>query len=458
MKVAFHTLGCKVNHYETEAIKEAFVSRGAEIVGEEDPADVYVINTCTVTNIADRKSRQFIRRAKKTNPDAIIVVTGCYAQVAADDVAAMPEVDLVMGNNRKSEICGLVMEKFVAKSSTEVSAESLAAEHGAGAAAKDRAEVLVTPRDELTFYEDLGKIKSASDEMSRAYIKIQDGCDRFCSYCLIPYARGPVRSRKADEIVEEVRDLVEAGFREVVLTGINTALYGTEAGAEHSLSELLTMLDELETSEDFRIRLSSLEPTVVDKDNVEEIIRHRRLCHHLHLSVQNGSDSVLKAMNRHYTREEYLDIVFMLRNHDPLFGITTDIIVGFPGETDKDFEDTLDIVKKSAFGRTHVFRYSPRKGTAGAAMKDAVPEQIKKERAEVLESLGEKAAKAFTGANLGVTHTVLIEESCDGYATGYTGNYIKTYIEDPEGRIEAGKLYKVVLTRTFRDGALAVLE
>ena len=451
MKVAFHTLGCKVNHYETEAIKEAFVSRGAEIVGEEDPADVYVINTCTVTNIADRKSRQFIRRARKTNPDAIIVVTGCYAQVASDDVAAMPEVDLVMGNNRKSEICGLVMEKFVAKSSTEAPAEGLDADRG-------HAEVRVIPRDELTFYEDLGKIKSASDEMSRAYIKIQDGCDRFCSYCLIPYARGPVRSRKADEIVEEVRDLVEAGFREVVLTGINTALYGTEAGAEHSLSELLTMLDELETSEDFRIRLSSLEPTVVDKDNVEEIIRHRRLCHHLHLSVQNGSDSVLKAMNRHYTREEYLDIVFMLRNHDPLFGITTDIIVGFPGETEKDFKDTLDIVKKSAFGRTHVFRYSPRKGTAGAAMKDAVPEQIKKERAEVLESLGEKAAKAFTGANLGVTHTVRIEESCDGYVTGYTGNYIKTYIEDPEGRIEAGKLYKAVLTRTFRDGALAVLE
>ncbi len=294
--------------------------------------------------------------------------------------------------------------------------------------------------------------------MSRAYIKIQDGCDRFCSYCLIPYARGPVRSRPAGEIIEEVRILVEAGFREVILTGINTALYGTEPGAECTLSELLTMLDELETSEDFRIRLSSLEPTVVDKDNVEEIIRHRRLCHHLHLSVQNGSDSVLKAMNRHYTREEYLDIVFMLRSHDPLFGITTDIIVGFPGEMDKDFEDTLDIVKKSAFGRTHVFRYSPRRGTAGAAMKDVVPEKVKKDRAEALESLGEKAAKAFTGANLGITHKVLIEESCDGYATGYTGNYIKTYIEDPEGRIETGKLYRAVLTRTFRDGALAVLN
>jgi threonylcarbamoyladenosine tRNA methylthiotransferase MtaB len=462
MRVAFHTLGCKVNHYETEAVKEAFVSRGAEIVGEDEPADVYIINTCTVTNIADRKSRQFIRRARKAAPDALIVVTGCYAQVASEDVAAMPEVDLVIGNNRKSEICGLVMEKLAAKSRADSLTESCPSTIGRGQADidkdKGRSEVRVIPRDELTFYEDLGKIKSASDEMSRAYIKIQDGCDRFCSYCLIPYARGPVRSRPAAEIVEEVRDLVEAGFREVVLTGINTALYGTETGAKTTLSELLTMLDELETSEDFRIRLSSLEPTVVDKDNVEEIIRHRRLCHHLHLSVQNGSDSVLKAMNRHYTRAEYLDIVYMLRSHDPLFGITTDIIVGFPGETEADFEDTLDIVKKSAFGRTHVFRYSPRKGTAGAAMKDAVPEKVKKDRAEVLESLGEKAAKAFNGANLGITHTVLIEESCDGYATGYTGNYIKAYIEDPEGRIEAGKLYRAVLTHTFRDGALAVLE
>ena len=453
MKVAFHTLGCKVNHYETEAIKEAFVSRGAEITGEDDAADVYIINTCTVTNIADRKSRQFIRRAKKTNPDALVVVTGCYVQVASEEVADMPEVDLVIGNNRKSEICGLVMEKIAAKSSAEASKEDSRA-----SADKRRAEVLVIPRSELTFYEDLGVIKSGSDEMSRAYIKIQDGCDRFCSYCLIPYARGPVRSRPACEIVEEVRTLVESGYREVVLTGINTALYGTEAGAETTLSELLTMLDGLGTAEDFRIRLSSLEPTVVDKDNVEEIISHKRLCHHLHLSVQNGSDSVLKAMNRHYTREEYLDIVYMLRSHDPLFGITTDIIVGFPGETDKDFEDTLDIVKKAAFGRTHVFRYSPRKGTAGAAMKDAVPEQVKKDRAADLEALGERAAKAFTGANLGISHEVLVEESCDGYATGYTGNYIKTYIEDPEGRIEAGKLYNAVLTRTFRDGALAVLE
>ena len=326
MKVAFHTLGCKVNHYETEAIKEAFVSRGAEAVGEEEFADVYIINTCTVTNIADRKSRQFIRRAKRVNPDALIAVTGCYAQVAADEIAEMPEVDLIVGNGRKSEICGLVMQKL-----QETTAEKKR-DHDEEKAGK--ADVLVLPREDLTFYEDMGRIEAGSDGMTRAYIKIQEGCDRFCSYCLIPYARGPVRSRPAEEIVEEVRSLAEAGHREIVLTGINTALYGTEPGAECSLSELLTMLDELEApgGMDFRIRLSSLEPTVVDKDNVEEIIRHRRLCHHLHLSVQNGSDAVLKSMNRHYTRAEYLEIVKALRDYDPDFGITTDIIVGFPGE------------------------------------------------------------------------------------------------------------------------------
>ena len=455
MKVAFHTLGCKVNHYETEAIKEAFVSRGAEVVGEEEFADVYVINTCTVTNIADRKSRQFIRRAKKVNPDALIAVTGCYAQVSADEVASMPEVGLIVGNGRKSEICGLVMQKL-----QETSAE------------KDT-DVLVLPREELTFYEDMGRIEAGSDGMTRAYIKIQDGCDRFCSYCLIPYARGPVRSRPAGEIVEEVRSLVEAGHMEIVLTGINTALYGTEPGAECSLSRLLTMLDELEVpgGNDFRIRLSSLEPTVVDKDNVEEIIRHRRLCHHLHLSVQNGSDAVLKSMNRHYDRREYLDIVKALRDYDPEFGITTDIIVGFPGETEEDFRDTLDIVKEARFGKTHVFRYSPRKGTAGAKLRATVPEALKKERAGILEEAAEEVARGFRQSVTGREQTVLIEEEEDGYMTGYTGNYIKVYIkvpdpgaasEDADSAAECpakapapGEFCRVVPEGLFRDGVIA---
>ncbi|MBQ6439109.1 MAG: tRNA (N(6)-L-threonylcarbamoyladenosine(37)-C(2))-methylthiotransferase MtaB [Mogibacterium sp.] len=481
MKVAFHTLGCKVNHYETEAIKEAFVSRGAEIVGEEEFADVYIINTCTVTNIADRKSRQFIRRAKRINPDALLAVTGCYAQVSADEIAAMPEVDLVVGNGRKSEICGLVMQRLQDVSA----AESAAAENTSAvtkntsdavrseSSSKKHADVLVLPREELTFYEDMGRIKAGSDGMTRAYIKIQDGCDRFCSYCLIPYARGPVRSRPAAEIVEEVRALVEAGHREIVLTGINTALYGTEAGAEHSLSQLLTMLDELDapSGRDFRIRLSSLEPTVVDKDNVEEIIRHRRLCHHLHLSVQNGSDAVLKSMNRHYTRAEYLEIVRALRDYDEDFGITTDIIVGFPGETEEDFRDTLDIVKEAFFGKTHVFRYSPRKGTAGAKLKAAVPEEVKKERAGILEESAEEVARDFRLSITGKEQTVLIEEEEDGYLTGYTGNYIKAYIKAAESAElgkgvscdsslsvktpEPGEFCKVIPTGLFRDGVLA---
>ena len=438
MKVAFHTLGCKVNHYETEAIKEAFVSRGAEVVGEEEFADVYIINTCTVTNIADRKSRQFIRRAKRVNPDALVAVTGCYAQVAADEIAEMPEVDLIVGNGRKSEICGLVMQKL-----QEVPAE-------------EKADVLVLPREELTFYEDMGRIEAGSDGMTRAYIKIQEGCDRFCSYCLIPYARGPVRSRPAEDIVEEVSSLVEAGHREIVLTGINTALYGTEPGAECSLSQLLTMLDALEEPEgkDFRIRLSSLEPTGVDKDNVEEIIRHRRLCHHLHLSVQ-----VLKSMNRHYTRAEYLEIVKALRDYDPDFGITTDIIVGFPGETEEDFRDTLDIVKEAFFGKTHVFRYSPRRGTAGARLKGAVPEGIKKERSAILEEAAEEVARDFRLSITGKEQTVLIEEEEDGYMTGYTGNYIKAYIKVPEGAAvkepAPGEFCTVIPEGLFRDGVAA---
>ena len=473
MKVAFHTLGCKVNHYETEAIKEAFVSRGAEVVGEEEFADVYIINTCTVTNIADRKSRQFIRRARRINSDALVVVTGCYAQVSADEVAAMPEVDLIVGNGRKSEICGLVMQKLQ-KTAAELHTEEWSASATPAAAcvsgpadgpdrsdltgvAGSKAEVLVLPREELDFYEDMGRIEAGSDGMTRAYIKIQDGCDRFCSYCLIPFARGPVRSRPAAEIVGEVSSLVGAGYREIVLTGINTALYGTEPSAECSLSQLLTMLDELDApdDDDFRIRLSSLEPTVVDKDNVEEIIRHRRLCHHLHLSVQNGSDAILKSMNRHYTRGEYLDIVKALREYDSQFGITTDIIVGFPGETDSDFRDTLDIVKEAGFGKTHVFRYSPRKGTAGAKLRGTVPEAVKKERAGILEEAAEEVARGFRQSIIGMEQTVLIEEEEDGYMTGYTGNYIKVYIKADDEMPAPGGFCRVIPTGLFRDGVIA---
>jgi threonylcarbamoyladenosine tRNA methylthiotransferase MtaB len=435
-------------------MREAFVSRGAVSVGEEDPADVYIINTCTVTNIADRKSRQYIRRVKRINPDALIVVTGCYAQVEPEEVASMPEVDMVVGNGQKSKICGLVLERLEAK---ESAMPRSGAEKGPGSVAAEtahEAQVLVLPRAELTEYEDMGLVESGEPGMTRAYIKIQEGCDRFCSYCLIPYARGPVRSRPAKEIVQETRMLLDSGIREIVLTGINTALYGTEEGSEYELTDLLAMLDEIEMPEgdDFRIRLSSLEPTVVDKDHVEKIIRFRRLCHHLHLSVQAGSDHILKSMNRHYTRDEYLDIVRAIRDFDPLYGITTDIIVGFSGETEEDFADTLDIVRKSDFGKVHVFRYSTRKGTAGASLPDAVPGEVKIERSDRLEETAEEVARRFRTANTGITHVVLAEEIQDGYMTGYTGNYIKTYIKDPKCKLEPGAFYKVRLTELYKDG------
>jgi len=440
MRVAFHTLGCKVNHYETEAMREAFVSRGAISAGEEEPADVYIINTCTVTNIADRKSRQYIRRMKKENPDALIVVTGCYAQVEPEEVALMPEVDLVIGNGQKSMICDMVIEKL--------------SHRDAG-----RTEVHVLPRRELTEYEDMGLVTSSEPGMTRAYIKIQEGCDRFCSYCLIPYARGPVRSRPPEEIVSEAAMLLDSGVREIVLTGINTALYGTEPGFGCELADLLARLDAIDG--DFRIRLSSLEPTVVDKEHVEKIIRFKRLCHHLHLSVQAGSDHILRSMNRHYTRAEYLDIVKAIRDYDPVFGITTDIIVGFPGETDADFEDTMDIARRSEFGKIHVFRYSPRKGTAGASLPDAVPGDIKIRRSFELEKAGSEITSEFRMKNIGMEHTVLIEERRDDYLTGFTGNYIRAYIMAPDRDNDdamIGAFCSVVLTEPFLDGCKGVLN
>lgn len=440
MKVAFHTLGCKVNQYETEAMKEAFVSRGATIVNEDEIADVYVVNTCTVTNIADRKSRQYIRRMKGLNPDAFVVVTGCYAQVESEAVAALPEVNLVVGNSKKSSICDLVYK------------------HAEG--------TIVSPRNELTEYEDMGLVVSSESGMTRAYIKIQEGCDRFCAYCLIPFARGPVRSRPMQEIIDEANMLIDAGYKEIVLTGINTALYGTENGYtfdrttdEEGLSPMEAVLGRLNSiDKNFRIRLSSLEPTVVDKNDVERIIRYDKLCHHLHLSCQSGSTKILKAMNRHYTKEDYLDIVKAIREFDPLYGITTDIIVGFSGETDEDFQDSLDVVRKSEFGRVHAFRYSPRKGTVGALLTDAVSGQIKSERAEQLAAVADEVARNFGRKNYEMKHTVLTEERSGKYVTGYTGNYIKVYIEDSDKSLALGDFYKVELVKEYKDGYIARKE
>ena len=471
MKTAFHTLGCKVNQYETEAIKEAFVSRGAETVGEDEYADVYVINTCTVTNIADRKSRQFIRRAKKMNPDAIVAVTGCYAQTSPEEVRSMPEVDIVIGNSIKNELVDRIIELYES-SASEVSRGREAGKKENSEREKDK-YFRVLPYAELTDYEDMGIVTSDESSMARAYIKIEEGCNRFCSYCLIPYARGKVRSRAPEDVVREAKALVDKGYREIVLTGINTALYGTEPGfefermpGEEGLSGLETIVRRINALKgDFRIRLSSLEPTVVDKDDVMKLLGYEKLCHHLHLSIQSGSDHVLSLMNRHYTRADYLEIVKALREFDPYYGITTDIIVGFPGEAEEDFEETLDVVRRVGFGKVHVFRYSPRKGTPGESMPDAVPGKTKNRRAEELDRLASDISGKFMQDMAGTIRRVLIEEMQDGYLTGYTDNYVKVYIKADQAFSAAGgptdmagQLCDVSITGPFRDGVLAVPE
>lgn len=456
IKIAFHTLGCKVNQYESEALMEAFARRGAEIVPESEPADVYVVNTCSVTSIADRKSRQFIRRMKKNNPFALMVVTGCYAQVSAEELERMPDVDLIIGNNLKSEIPDRV---FALLEEQDCWMENQG---------EDRLEAFVQRKEVLAYkdlrgYEDMGIVTASESDMSRAYIKIQEGCNRFCSYCLIPYARGVVRSRNIESILEEAKMLLSKGFREIVLTGINTALYGMEKDfdfarepGEENLSGLEAVIRRLDAIPgDFRIRLSSLEPTVVDIEHIERIVQYDKLCHHLHLSLQSGSNSVLDSMNRHYSRENYFQIVSALRNFDPNFGITTDIIVGFPGETEADFLDSLDAVRRSQFGKVHVFRYSVRKGTKAATFANMVSGKVKSDRASRLEETASLVALDFHRKNLDRVHVVLAEQHEDGMMTGYTGNYIKIYIPDPTESLSVGEFYSVRPVEIYKDGCLA---
>lgn len=441
MKIAFHTLGCKVNQYETEAMAARFKERGHVIVGEDEFADVYVVNTCTVTAMADRKSRQFIRRMKKKNPDSIIAVTGCYVQIDPDSVASIEGVDIITGINEKSSLPDYVEEYAKA---TNVGEHDHVWKH-------------IRSYDDLGVYEDLGTVTSAENR-TRAYIKVQDGCNRFCSYCVIPYARGAVRSRPLEQIVEEARSLIEAGYKEIVLTGINTALYG-EMEAESSGDEVrgietvIAALDKLEG--DFRIRLSSLEPTVVDAEYVKKLMKYDKLCHHLHLSAQSGSDRVLKEMNRSYTVEEYEDIVGILRDFDPLYGVSADIIAGFPGETDEDVEKSAGLIRRCGFCRTHIFRYSNRPGTRASQRTDQISASEKTHRSNRLQQVADEAEKKFLAASTGDVRRVLIEEYLpdEGAFTGYTDNYIKVYIKsDSEDLLKVNTFEDVELKAPYLDG------
>lgn len=429
-KAALHNLGCKVNAYETEAMEQSLREAGYEIVPFEEKADVYVINTCTVTNIADRKSRQMLHRAKKRNPDAVVVAAGCYVQVAADTLENDAAVDLVIGNNRKKDLAAILEEYFSA------------------GCASDVIDIANTRE-----YEALS-IDSAAGH-TRAFIKIQDGCNQFCSYCIIPYARGRVRSRAADDVLREAERLVQAGYRELVITGIHISSYGADMPEESRVGmvDLLEMLDGVKGLA--RLRLGSLEPRIVTEEFARRIAALPTVCPHFHLSLQSGCNATLKRMNRHYTAEEYAAGCALLRKYFDRPAITTDVIAGFPGETEEEFAGTAAFLRQIGFYELHVFPYSRRKGTRAASMPDQVDEAVKKERCAALMKLDAEASLAYRKAWLGEKREVLLEETVvlDGaeYLVGHTREYVKAAVPCGEDAPSPGEIISARMERMLTD-------
>lgn len=411
-KAALHNLGCKVNSYETEAMTQLLKKAGYEIVSFQDQADVYIINTCSVTNMADRKSRQMLHKAKKQNPNAVVVATGCYVQTATEKVAQDLSIDLVVGNNRKKDIVEILNEYY--------------AEKEAGEQVKEEYVIDINHTDE---YEDL-EISTVT-EHTRAHLKIQDGCNNFCSYCIIPYARGRIRSRTMESIKAELERLSASGFKEIVLTGINLSCYDDNG---KKLIDVIEMADNVNGIE--RIRLGSLDPEVVTEDFVERLCKVKKICPHFHFSLQSGCDKTLKAMNRHYTSDEYYEKCQLIRKYIDNPAFTTDVIVGFPGETEEDYISSREFVKKVKFAELHVFKYSKRDGTVAAKMPNQIDEKIKTLRSEDLIKTGEELTKDFRQAKIGQDTTVLFEEKIlldnKEYWVGHTVDYIKIAVSEKE--------------------------
>lgn len=410
-KVALHNLGCKVNAYETEAMQELLEQAGYEIVPFKEGADIYIINTCTVTNMADRKSRQMLHRAKKMNPDAIVVAAGCYVQTKTDEEELDSSIDIVLGNNKKKNIVE-ALEEYEKNRTLQ----------------KDVIDINHTKE-----YEELHLSKTA--EHTRAYLKVQDGCNQFCTYCVIPFARGRVRSREKESVVEEVRSLVKNGYQEVVLTGIHLSSYGMDfQEKKEDLLSLILAVHEVEGLK--RIRLGSLEPRIITEEFVKTISGLEKMCPHFHLSLQSGCNETLKRMNRKYSAEEYLEKCELLRKYFQHPALTTDVIVGFPGETEEEFAQSMAFVDKVDFYETHIFKYSKREGTKAAVMPNQVPEQIKTERSNQLLALNEEKQKKFESYYLGQSVEVLMEEEVerDGkrFQVGHTKEYMKVAVESKE--------------------------
>nr|WP_294491815.1 tRNA (N(6)-L-threonylcarbamoyladenosine(37)-C(2))-methylthiotransferase MtaB [uncultured Mediterraneibacter sp.] len=410
-KAALHNLGCKVNAYETEAMQEMLENAGYEIVPFREGADIYVINTCTVTNIADRKSRQMLHRARKMNPDAVVVAAGCYVQ-AQDGKEVDSCIDIVIGNNHKKDLIRL-LEEYI-KNRT------------------DQTTVELENLDRTNEYEELNLTKPG--DHTRAYIKVQDGCNQFCTYCIIPYARGRVRSRAMEDVTREVKQLAENGYKEVVLTGIHLSSYGIDFDKERHLLDLIRAVHDVDGI--MRIRLGSLEPGIITEDFARELSLLPKICPHFHLSLQSGCDSVLKRMNRKYTSGEYYEKCLILRKYFDNPALTTDVIVGFPGESEEEFQKSYDFVDKVSFYETHIFKYSRREGTKAARMEGQVSEKIKSERSARLIALGEEKRKEYEKRFIGKKVEVLVEEDAlvEGRTVqvGYTREYMKIALETKE--------------------------
>lgn len=426
MKVAFATLGCRVNQYESEAMAEKFIREGYEVVPYDQFSDVYVINTCTVTNMGDKKSRQMINRAKRLNEDAIVAVVGCYSQIAPNEVSNIEGVDIVLGTRNKGDIVYWVNRT------------------------REERKQVVKVEDVLKNkqFEELN-IEEYQDK-TRAFLKIQDGCNRFCSYCLIPFARGAVCSKEPSKIMTEVEELARHGFKEIILSGIHTASYGVDLEEKVTLIDILEKIEKVDGIE--RVRIGSIDPTFFAEEAINRIVTLKKLCPHFHLSLQSGCDETLKRMNRHYTTEVYKKVVNDLRNHIKDVSITTDIIVGFPGETEEEFEQTFKFLSEIKLTKMHIFKYSPRKGTKAAGMKNQVDGNIKEYRSSRLIELSDcneaDFIKKLEGASVEVLYEQRINSIEDRYE-GYTPNYIKVITSAKEDI--TGSIIKTTLKKACKD-------
>ncbi len=432
--VAFHNLGCKVNGYEMDFMQQTLQERGYKIVPFGERADIYIINTCTVTNIADRKSRQMLHRARKMNREAVVVAVGCYVQMENDSILKDMGIDLAVGNNRKKDLA-VILEKYLEKRESY---------QRSGDKTLQGTTVIDIGKEKE--YEAMSLAHTA--QHTRAFIKVQDGCNQFCSYCIIPHARGKIRSRKLDDVIREVETLAGNGYREVVLTGIHLSSYGLETGDDFSKSRLPELICAVaQVPGIWRVRLGSLEPRIITEEFAQALAQSGKLCAHFHLSLQSGCDTVLGRMNRKYTAREYYEKVCILRKYFDHPAVTTDVIVGFPGESDQEFQETCSFVEKTGFYEMHIFKYSRRKGTPAAKMEGQIPEEVKGKRSAELMELGEELSRKYRENYLHKEVEVLFEEEkmINGkrYQIGHTREYIKAAArtdEDLSGQVMTGVL------------------